>query len=145
MPDQDDFDSAFRHGLKSIKTPGGSADFNNAVLQGVGQPGTWLEHLMGHLRPVFSAMCVSLVVTLAVLYYTINGPISISMPRFPDLPTSKVNLALIDNVLDEPNLKADSLLQLPAISSSVSSVPPAPPHRPPDLRHACLPVKTMVC
>jgi len=145
MPDQDYFDSAFRHGLKAVETPEGSSDFNNAVLQGVGQPGTWLERLMAQLRPVLTAMCVSLAVSLAVLYYSINGPISIPMPRFPDLPTSRVNLAVIDNVLDEPNLRADSLFQLPGISSSVSSVPPSPPHRPPDLRHACLPVKTLVC
>jgi hypothetical protein len=145
MPDQDYLDTAFRHGLKAIKTPEGSADFNIAVLQGVGQPGTWLEHLMVHLRPALSAMCISLAVSLAVLYYSINGPISIPMPRLPDLPTSKVNLSLIDNVLDEPNLKADSLFQLPGISSSVSFVPPTPPHRRPDLRHACLPVKTLDC
>ena len=144
MHSSEDSNDVLCDGLRWLSPPVPSSDFDDRVIAALRQPGSWREALLRVVQPALSGMCCSVLATLAVIYWTVNGPASFPVPRLPAMPTAHVNMALLDMILDEPTLRADSLEQLSRVSSAAAPLPVEPVHRPPDIRHACLPRKTAV-
>jgi len=132
-------------GLRWLSPPVPSSDFDDRVIAALRHPGNRWQVWLRAAQPALYGMCCSVLATLAVIYWTMNGPASFPVPRLPAMPAAHVNMALLDMILDEPSLRADSLEQLSRVSSAVPPPPVEPGHRPPDVRHACLPLKTLVC
>ena len=137
----DHYADALRDGLSGLTTPEVSSDFKSRVITQVDGPRSRWEALFYSLRPALSAMCCSLVVCLAVSYWVMHGPVTITFPVVSKVPMAQLSSAAVDKLLDGPNLSEVSLQQLSRLSASVNVAPPAPAHRPRDIRHACLPRK----
>ena len=144
MRKPDNYDEALRNGLNALSTPELPSDFKSRVISQVDGPRSRWMTLFYTLRPALSAMCCSLAVCLAVSYWVMHGPVTITFPVMSDMPSRQLSSAAVEKLLDGPDLREVSLQQIAHLSASLNVTPPAPAHRPPDIRHACLSKKTLV-
>jgi len=141
MLSDEDTNDVLCDGLRWLSPPAPSSDFDDRVIAALRQPGSCWQIWLRAAQPALYGMCCSVLVTLAVIYVTLHGPETISMPA---MPHTRIDMAVVDIILDEPHLRADSLEQLSRLSAATSTLPVGAAHRPPDIRRAWLPTKTLV-
>ncbi len=130
-----DSDDILRETLRALPVPEPSPDFDARVLVGLGDARPWWIRLWEPARPLLAGASFSLVLTLALLHWTLIAPIS-APPQAAIGPSLAARpLPSLDALLDRPNLSAASLAQ------AWTSTPLESPadRRPAPRRHAQLP------
>lgn len=100
---------ALRSGLKALYQPVLSPDFESHILTALAKPQPWWRILWDSTRPVLVSAGCSLTVTLALVAVISHLPVSHAIDDTPNFhPISAIAL---DHILEEPNLRANSLTQ----------------------------------
>lgn len=126
----DEQQMALRTGLQSLPVPAVSANFDEIVLNEIGQALTWRDVFIQSLRPVFSGVFCSLFFGFLAIHFLTTGSVNISLPVNTS-PTASIKEIDLDN----PNIYRLSfrpmLIHMP-IRSSTQSPPTAeqPPEHP---------------
>jgi hypothetical protein len=115
-------DRALREGLERLPVPEASPEFDARVLAAVRQPVPWWQALRAPLRPMLSGAACSLVVTLALIYWSSRLPATVRPANAA--PTGSI--AALDQSLDRPDLSVFSHTRLSALRPPWQSVPPQP-------------------
>ena len=99
--------------LRSLPVPLPSADFDDRVLAALRRPTPWWRRLWQPAQPLLLGASGSLAVTLLLLHFTLNSPLSppsqtpVSVQNLAAAPPA--SLPSVDALLDRPGLCAGSL------------------------------------
>lgn len=119
MPDVSE--SALRDGLRGLPVPAVSPDFDDCILAALHKPQPWWQRLWQPARPLLAGASFSLIVTLALLHWTLSAPVAPPQAT-PLMATSPVHAPSLDALLNLPNLSAGALTT--AWNSPLEATPP---------------------
>lgn len=140
-----DLDEALRDGLRELPVPEVSPDFDARVLQSLRASAPWWRRWWQPAKPLLAGASFSLVVTLALLHWTLSAPILPNLAPPQGLAVAggggPSTLAArpapsLDALLDRPNLSAASLTDYWAARPPDPPDPPPPDRRPEPRRRA---------
>ncbi len=138
LPDDLRLHQALRDGLRALPVPPVASDFDARILDALRAPVPWWQCLWEPARPLLLGASCSLLVTLALLHWTLSASVGTPRPLPPLAGGGQENVQAaapprapsLDSLLDRPDLRAGSL-------AAWTLPPPAPPDRlPQPPRHA---------
>ena len=136
-------DARLRDALRSLPVPMPSPDFDNRVLAALNAPRPWRQRLSWRriwqpVQPLLLGTSCSLGLTLLLLHFALNAPLSPSAP--PALSSlaaaPPAPLPPLDALLDRPNLRAGSLAAWNSDLSTEDAEPQKSPRKPEPRRRA---------
>ncbi len=113
-------DHALRDGLRGLPVPAVSPDFDVRILAALSARQSWWQRLWQPARPLLTGASFSLIVTLALLHWTLSAPVTAPHPPMLGEPERiQATAPSLDALLNRPNLSVGSL-------SIVWDSPPTP-------------------